>query len=85
MSLRANTQSTSTREYVEYNMESRSEEAGILINPTAPRCHIQEAGTKGYQGDQGIRNKVHGTNTLTYRDREGEEGIRPQNEANIWN
>jgi hypothetical protein len=26
----------------------------------ASRCYIQEAGTKSYQGDQGICNKVNG-------------------------
>jgi hypothetical protein len=63
MSLRANTQSTSTKEYVEsrrYKVIGR----GNTDQLTAPRCYFQEAGTKSHQGDQGIRNKVNGTPSL---------------------
>jgi hypothetical protein len=63
MSLRANTQSTSTREYVE-SREYWAARMGNTDQLTAPRRYFQEAGTKSHQGDQGIRNKVNGTPTL---------------------
>ena len=41
-----------------------SKEFEMLITFTATWSYIQEAGTKSYQGDQGIRNKVNGTHTI---------------------
>ena len=33
----------------------------MLIVGTDARCYIQEESPTSHQGDQGIRNKVHGT------------------------
>jgi hypothetical protein len=73
MLLRANTQSTSTREYVE-SRRYRAIGKGNTDQLTAPRRYFQEAGTKSHQGDQGIRNKVNGTPTPRINPRR-EEGF----------
>ena len=63
MLLRANTQSTSTREYVRLDKRGmgwncfRSRGADEI---TASRRYLQEAGTKSHQGDQEVRNIIYG-------------------------
>jgi hypothetical protein len=51
----------------------RPGEGEVLIRFAAPRRLIQEAGSTGHQGDQGIRNEVNGTTAPTPILQTGEE------------